>query len=606
MVLRIGPGPVFVYESLVLSRRREVYAGRAFFVFIVLIGLATAWFDAGAVPLSPGGTGGPSATLQMMASTGRKFYSSMAGIQLAMVLLLAPAASAGAICHDRARGIFAQLAMTDLSDAEIVLGKLGSRLAPIVGVLLCGLPVTALAALLGGIDPQALFILFVVSVAVAVLGCSLALAISLRAAKIHEVIILVLALEVLWLLSVPIWAGASAVTGVMPPPDWFKKGNPFVLVYAPYAWPGYVAPSDVAIFVGAVLLFSTAVVARTIALVRRNVLEPIGRVRDVAAAGKFRLSRWLEWLPGPSLDGNPVLWREWHRNRPSRWMRIIWTTYVVTTVVGVGTGIHESIQYGLGGPSGSFAIIMAVHFQFLFGLLIMSSVAPTSLAEEQVRGSLDVLMTTPLSTRSILWGKWLGTYRLVLGLAVLPGLASVVVACLAPPVPARFMVTGRPTAGVNSLGLVDRIAAPCLIVGQMLSYGAAITSVGLALATWVRRLGRAIAINVLIFFFFAVGWPLLLDSFVSPVLGWLGRQIREAMMLISPLIAPIVTLQGLLDTLWSDRWRMWLFAQGWCVVAAAFSAAVFWAAVKSFDRCMGRTPETSVSEDYPLDDTMIL
>ena len=123
----------------------------------------------------------------------------------------------------------------------------------------------------------------------------------------------------------------------MPPPDWFKKANPFVLVYAPYAWPGYVAPSDVAIFVAVVLLLSTALVARTIAMVRRNVLEPIRRVQDVAAAGKFRLSRWLEWLPGPSLDGNPVLWREWHRNRPSRWMRIIWTIYVVTTVVGVGT-----------------------------------------------------------------------------------------------------------------------------------------------------------------------------------------------------------------------------------------------------------------------------
>jgi ABC-type Na+ efflux pump permease subunit len=233
----------------------------------------------------------------------------------------------------------------------------------------------------------------------------------------------------------------------------------------------------------------------------------------------------------------------------------------------------------------------------------MSSVAPTSLAEEQVRGSLDVLMTTPLSTGSILWGKWMGTYRLVLGLAVLPGVASVVVACLAPPLPARFMVAGRPTAGVISLDLVDRVAAPCLLVGQMLSYGAAITSVGLALATWVRRLGRAIAINVLMFFFFTIGWPVLLDSIVLPLWGWLGRQIREAMMLISPLVAPIVTLQGLLNTPASDRWRMWLFALGWCVVAAAFAAAMFWATVESFDRCMGRMPETSVSD---VNDTMIL
>ena len=37
--------------------------------------------------------------------------------------------------------------------------------------------------------------------------------------------------------------------------------------------------------------------------------------------------------------------------------------------------------------------------QLLFGLLILSATAPTSLAEERVRGSLDVLLTTPLSTR---------------------------------------------------------------------------------------------------------------------------------------------------------------------------------------------------------------
>ena len=44
----------------------------------------------------------------------------------------------------------------------------------------------------------------------------------------------------------------------------------------------------------------------------------------------------------------------------------------------------------------------------------------------------------------------------------------------------------------------------------MLSYGAAITSMGLALATWVPRLGRAIAINVVIFVLITIGWPLLL------------------------------------------------------------------------------------------------
>ncbi len=92
-------------------------------------------------------------------------------------------------------------------------------------------------------------------------------------------------------------------------------------------------------------------------------------------------------------------------------------------------------------------------------------------------------MTTPLSTESILCGKWLGTFRVVLLLAILPGVITVILACMAPAVTGRLGAAG----GGTPLGVGDRVAAPCLIVAQMVSYGAAITSVGLALATWVPR-----------------------------------------------------------------------------------------------------------------------
>jgi ABC-type transport system involved in multi-copper enzyme maturation permease subunit len=602
MAPRIGPGPVFVYESLILSRRRQVYAGRALFVFLAFACLATAWWRTVGGLSAPDGLSGPRAMLQMLALAGERFFYAIAGIQLAMVLLVAPVATAGAICHDRARGIFAQLAATDLSDAEIVLGKLGSRLAPILGVLACGLPVTALAALLGGIDPQALFSLFAVSVVVAVLGCSLSMAISVRATKTHEVLIAVLALWILWLVSLPIWMGTSTISGVVPPPDWFKKANPILLVYAPYASPGFVTPTDVVLFVAAGLLVSTALVARTIAVVRRSVLEPAPRVQGSAILDRLNLTRWL---PGPSLDGNPVLWREWHRNRPSRLARIIWVIYGTTSLIGVGIGIHEATAYGMGQTGGFYPLIIALHLQFLFGLMILSGLAPTSLAEERMRGSLDVLMTTPMSTRSILWGKWLGTYRIVLGLAILPGIASVIVACMAPAVPTRLGAAGLPTPGLVRLNLIDRIAAPGLVVGEMLSYGAAITSMGLALATWVPRLGRAIAINVVIFVLIAIGWPFLFQSVIShPLQEWLLRSwglmsadtrwIQTGMMVISPFLAPMITLEWLVEYHPNDRWKFWLFALAWCALAWAFAAAMFLAALRSFDRCLGRMPETKI------------
>ena len=95
--------------------------------------------------------------------------------------------------------------MTDLSDAEIVLGKLAARLLPVFGLIACTWPVMAISSLLGGIDPIALTLAFAIIVAVAVLGCTMALAFSVWAGKSHEVILATYTVFILGLLLWPIW-----------------------------------------------------------------------------------------------------------------------------------------------------------------------------------------------------------------------------------------------------------------------------------------------------------------------------------------------------------------------------------------------------------------
>src|SRR5207302_812028 len=147
------------------------------------------------------------------------------------------------------------LLATDLSDAELVLGKLAARLLPVLALAACPVPVLFGATLLGGIDPQAAVGATLVTLGVAVLGCTLALTLSVWGRKTHEVLL--------------------AVTRV-----------------------------------------------RTVG--RRRGGRP-------ARPGRRRLARLLDgparWLPGPSLDGNPVLWREWHHRRSSRWGWAVWALY---------------------------------------------------------------------------------------------------------------------------------------------------------------------------------------------------------------------------------------------------------------------------------------
>ena len=167
----------------------------------------------------------------------------------------------------------------------------------------------------------------------------------------------------------------------------------------------------------------------------------------VAPRGLAAIRRWRERLPGPSLDGNPVLWREWHRSRPSRMARILWVLYWLGAVVATAIGIHDVFAYGIDNMTGGYMIHIALVLQSVLGLMLLSVQAPTALGEERVRGSLDVLMAAPISTRAILWGKWMGTYRLALGMAVLPGLAAAVIAATCPDVSPRLR---RPWPGSRS------------------------------------------------------------------------------------------------------------------------------------------------------------
>ena len=595
------------------------------FVLAMLLGLSISWWN----NLNTPGIGqqfgtGPGA-IEAMARAGVSFFYAITGIQLSIVLLVEPRRRPPGDARQTAPAESpGQMATTDLSDSEIVLGKLLSRLAPILALLACALPVVSLAALLGGIDGEAVVGLFAVSAAVAVLGCSLAMSISVEVAKTHEVVMAVLALVAFWLLSLPLWGGLARTYGLPPPPDWFFATNPYVLVFAPYSWPGHFGLLAVGLFVVGCVALSVAMLAATIARLRQFVLPGEVNRRGwnlrIPRLGlpwlgerMAAIRRWMERLPGPSLDGNPVLWREWHRSKPSRMARILWSLLWISGVLVTAIGIHDAFVHGVETMTGGFMIHTAVILQSVFGLMLVSVQAPTALGEERTRGSLDVLMAAPISTRAIVWGKWMGTYRVVLWLVVLPGIAATVIAATVPDVPPRFRA-GLAGTPIGRIGLADRVLASVLIVAEMLSWGAAFTSLGLLLATWTPRVGRAIGISLAIFLLLSFGWLFLAGIVILPALTtWVSSRynidavdllwIDQGILAFSPVAAPIMTIQAL-DSAAASRWQFWVVMSVWCVLAWAAAGAMYWLALRSFDRCLGRMRETS--QEAALDDSSLL
>ncbi|SIO62568.1 ABC-2 family transporter protein [Singulisphaera sp. GP187] len=545
---RLGLGPVFVYEWRISSRRWQGYALRSLFVASLLAALVVVWSGRAGGPIAP--------SLRGLAEVAELFFKAMVGTQLAVVLLAAPAVTAGAICLDRARGTLMYLLLTDLSDAEIVLGKLAARLVPVISMVVCVFPVMTLLTLLGGVDSDALLGALIVTLGVAVLGSSLALAFSLWVGKTHEALLGTYAVWGLWLLGpmmVTSLGGTMGVSVWIPP----TSANPFRLAFAPYLAPDSVGLSDYLAFLGVTWALSAGLTTLAVIRLRAVCTRDGGRRRWWRRAVPLRLPipglggmrNLVSRLPAPSLDFNPVLWREWHRNRPTILIRAVTALVVVTTLVfslvTVATGTPKAAQLING-------------FLISIGLLCLSVTASTSLAEERARGSLDVLMATPLSTREIVLGKWLGAFRLVPLLAILPSLVT-------------FAVTGW-----NGMKWLVAI----LLTVYVIAVGAAVTSLGVTLATWCTRLGRAVGLAVAIYVIVTVGWMFLVMAMMSP------HPYGFACIAGSPFFGPIVITSQLESASvdWGDVGGVVLWISTYVLASVALLAAT----LATFDHCLGR------------------
>jgi ABC-type transport system involved in multi-copper enzyme maturation permease subunit len=545
---KIGLGPVFVYEWITSSRRWQIYALRSLFVTVLLLALVSIWWNTNRTIYV--------SAIRYLAALGGGFFLAVNGTQLTLVLLAAPAATAGAICLDRARGTLTHMLMTDLSVAEIVLGKLAGRLVPVLTMLACTLPVLEILTLLGGVDPTALLSGFAVSFGVAVLGCSLAMALSLWVGKTHEALLCTYAIWLLWLLAGPMAGMLGSSTGW----TWLtvpRHSDPYFLALAPYWWPGSVGLSDYVQFLGVTCSIAAVLIGVTMLRLRAICSHESARTvrRSKAPARGFNIWRFftsaIPWLT-PSLEGNPVVWREWHRGRPSRWMMLVVIVYGGLSLVFTGLAMLWT-----GGQSG--AIVNG--FQVAVGLLLLSVTAATSLAEERARGSLDLLLSTPLSTRQIVVGKWLGAFRVVPMLVILPALLISV----------EIYVADTQNWWLGAM-----------MIAFVLCAGAAITSLGLAMATRFSRVGRAIGMTVTVYVLVTVAWvPFAVLMYGPP---------SQRLILASPMF------WAMMATLGAGPIRIQpLFAGAffWIIFYALCTAAVLLTTLTSFDRWLGRIDDAA-------------
>jgi ABC-type transport system involved in multi-copper enzyme maturation permease subunit len=229
-------------------------------------------------------------------------------------------------------------------------------------------------------------------------------------------------------------------------------------------------------------------------------------------------------------------------------MRFVWGSYAVLSLAASAWVLSYEERIEAGAVNG---------LQFSIGLLLASVTSVTSLFEERVRGSLDVLLATPMSTASIVWGKWWAGFRTVVLISLLPtGLGC----CLA-------------------LREESAPALLLLLVLLMLAYGALVVSVGLALATWVQRFGVAVGLSVTVYLLLTLGFVLLL------VAGGPGGRAEAEVLCISPLVGVAITTSQIAHFNPHDP----IVGPGFWFVAYLLGTLLLLHAIQSsFDRCLGR------------------
>src|SRR5213078_3415262 len=119
-----------------------------------------------------------SMSLDQLAKVSAQLFRTTSYWQLGLVAFLAPVFTAGAITQEKDSQTYDILLSTPLTNGQIVLGSLLSRLFFVVALLVSGIPVFSITQVFGGVAIRSIALSFAIAAATAFVTASIAMAIA--------------------------------------------------------------------------------------------------------------------------------------------------------------------------------------------------------------------------------------------------------------------------------------------------------------------------------------------------------------------------------------------------------------------------------------------
>lgn len=436
-------GPVLFYDLVRVARRSRYFIIRGVYGFFLLGLLGWIWF----LWYMESNMRGFRAT--EMAEFASSFFYTFMSVQFLVVTILTPAYTASAIADEKERRTLEFILATDLRNREIVLSKLVSRLANIFLLTLVGLPILGFLQFLGGVDPGLVLAGFAATALTVLSLASVSIFFSVMVRRTRDAIALsymtVLAYVLLSgggyiLLKVnPTWGSFPSFDdgkGVWTSPvtlddlvNWLNSGNILVAIFgklvAAVSGGGGLDDDlpkilrDYAIFHGLVALFCCLWAVLRLRAVYLS--ETYGKPQK----GSLGVRLWLR----PGVGKHPMLWKEIFAEQRVKfhWVgRILIALLVVASFIwpfvllyefvfdywdfsgGRGNPYYQDIFDDLAENMNAFVRTIGT----IVGCLLLLGVAVRaagSIGGERDKQTLDSLLTSPLDSTTILFGKWVGS-----------------------------------------------------------------------------------------------------------------------------------------------------------------------------------------------------
>jgi ABC-type transport system involved in multi-copper enzyme maturation permease subunit len=486
------------------------------------------------------GLGEGAGSLDQLAKNSAQLFQTLSYCQLALVCFLAPIFTAGAITQEKDSQTYDILLSTPLTNGQIVLGSMLSRLFFVVALLVSGIPIFSITQIFGGVAIRAIVQSFGIAAATAFITGALAMAIAVFKVGTRRTIFSFYLFIVVYLVGTfvldqiayfhyPLANGSASST------SWWTGLNPFLALrtifnektYTPpdfaqlpanlQSWPiGWLLSGPASFYTSLMFFLSFVLVSPSIVVLRR--LAQSHNLLRSWVLQKLRISTGDRNRKPRTVWSNPIAWRE-ARTKASA-ARATFLRYGFITLGLVGAVVllvrfstftkppypdfidvnsyvpaaHTLTIYMPEDPRGSqtlplhiddpqktsitlgsdnkeatiddlrgkFSVTADVYRnankvplawasihaydiprqmsasetrQFLLGattvelaviLLIVTNAAASTVTREKEDGTLDLLLSTPITSRYYIWGKLRGLVSFVLPLIAVPVLSAAI------------------------------------------------------------------------------------------------------------------------------------------------------------------------------------